>query len=59
MIALPHCSPIWAGVCEENPPQGHPVVCLVVVPEPCLKMLVVVVIVIIGANRVVIWAQDY
>ena len=54
MVALPHCPPVWASVREENPPQGHPVVRLVVVPEP-----LVVVIAIIGGNLIIIWAHDY
>ena len=55
MVALPHCPPVWASVREEHPPQGHPVVRLVVVPEPCLKMLLVVVI--IGGNLIIICAH--
>ena len=41
VVTLPHSSPIRPSVSEEDAPQGHLVVSLVVVPEPMVSHVVV------------------
>ena len=41
VVTLPHSSPIRPSVSEEDAPQGHLVVSLVVVPEPMVSHIVV------------------